>query len=214
MSLGKLDCDAGCGSDSSRRSSSKAPPRPASPPATQESSAPWLVARFCSATAAVVRARYSFSAGQSWEGSRYRIREEQSPAAVAAAVAMQSPAVGARERLRRHCNRAPPGGSGSEAIVRVVTRFDSVVSRSCFTGDDRQRRYGDSRRVADLGALKLAPRRRPSARTPKRRPARDPVQRGLIEPGDRRGAHCSSDQCRSVRWRIVGLDRCRRTPGL
>jgi hypothetical protein len=41
------------------------------------------------ATAAVVRARDSFGAEQSWEGSRYCIPEERSPAAVAAAVANQ-----------------------------------------------------------------------------------------------------------------------------
>ncbi len=43
------------------------------------------------AKAAVVRARDSFGAEQSWEGSRYRIPEERSPAAVAAAVAKHKP---------------------------------------------------------------------------------------------------------------------------
>jgi hypothetical protein len=39
------------------------------------------------ATAAVVRARYSLSAEQSWEGFATAFREEQARAAVAAAVA-------------------------------------------------------------------------------------------------------------------------------
>ena len=43
--------------------------------------------RYAFATAAVVRARYSFSAEHSWEGSAISIREEQSRAAVAPAVA-------------------------------------------------------------------------------------------------------------------------------
>jgi hypothetical protein len=54
----------------------------------------------------------------------------------------------------------------------------TVTALRATTG---KRRYDDSRRVADLGALKLAPRRRPSARTPKRRPARRNVDRHAIQ---------------------------------
>lgn len=55
-----------------------------------------LSTELCFATAAVVRARYSFRAEQSWEGFRYRIREEQSPDAVAGTVESTSAMSGRR----------------------------------------------------------------------------------------------------------------------
>jgi hypothetical protein len=86
--------------------------------------------RYAFATAAVVRTRYSFGARATVRRSRYRIGEEQSPAAVAAAVANRSrrpaaahdcsPSRGITPRITVALLRLGEGRSEQRARVRQV----------------------------------------------------------------------------------------------
>ena len=79
---------------------------------------PGLRRRCSFATPAVVIARYSFSAEQSWEGFRYRIPEERSPAAVAAAVAKQLSVADRPDREGRSHGRRPRRADRAAATTR------------------------------------------------------------------------------------------------
>jgi hypothetical protein len=102
-----------------------------------------------------VRARYSFSAEQSWEVFRYHIREEQAPAAVAAAVALQSRR---HERLRDRIHakaHRDDGGCGTDPLAR-----NPLAPRHREIASGRQR---DSQFQASTNTKSIVPRGRSAA---------------------------------------------------
>jgi hypothetical protein len=120
-------------------------------------------ARFSFATAALVRARYCICAEEPWEGSRYRIHEEQSPAAVAAAVALRKRA---RRRLRRPAGanpivRSAPGGDDrrDSDVAKAIARCEPARGTKAIA----RRRLGDRCRIRGSSSGSAVADRGPAA---------------------------------------------------